>query len=146
MLFFEVPPIYSLDCTDVTKWDSCILEPAVAIISALMRGEKPEQRPLNENFQNQKTTDSSTNTHRYCEVIMKWQTIYFSMHSIKIVIKIIIYIYNYLNTFFDILKLTSENFILFYIQHIYSKLRCANKNRNLIILIYIKFQKYVEYI
>lgn len=69
--FFEVPPVYSLDCTDVTKWDSRVLEPAVAIISAIMRGEKPEQRPLNEDFENQKTTDSSTNTYHYCEVIMK---------------------------------------------------------------------------
>ncbi|GAB1862671.1 tRNA dimethylallyltransferase [Camponotus japonicus] len=67
----QVPPIYSLDCTDVTKWDSCILEPATAIISAIMRGEKPEQRPLNENFKNQKTTDSSTNTYHYCEVCEK---------------------------------------------------------------------------
>ncbi|KMQ97935.1 trna mitochondrial [Lasius niger] len=61
----------STDCTDVTKWDSRVLEPAVAIISAIMRGEKPEQRPLNEDFENQKTTDSSTNTYHYCEICEK---------------------------------------------------------------------------
>ncbi|XP_029173259.1 tRNA dimethylallyltransferase isoform X1 [Nylanderia fulva] len=67
----QVPPVYSLDCTDVAKWDSRVLEPSVAIVSAIMRGEKPEQRPLNENFENQKTTDSSTNTYHYCEVCEK---------------------------------------------------------------------------
>ncbi|EGI58458.1 tRNA isopentenyltransferase, mitochondrial [Acromyrmex echinatior] len=54
----QVPPVYSLDCTDVTKWDSRVLEPAAAIISAIMHDAKPEQQPLNENFENQKTTDS----------------------------------------------------------------------------------------
>ncbi|KAM0733617.1 tRNA dimethylallyltransferase [Formica fusca] len=67
----QVPPIYSLDCTDVTKWDSRVLEPAEEIVSAIIRGEKPEQRPLNEDFENQKTTDSSTNTYHYCEVCEK---------------------------------------------------------------------------
>ncbi|XP_012230543.1 tRNA dimethylallyltransferase isoform X1 [Linepithema humile] len=64
----KVPPVYSLDCTDVTKWDCCVLEPAAAIVSAILRGEKPEQRPLNENIENQKITDSSTNIYNYCEV------------------------------------------------------------------------------
>ncbi|XP_012230544.1 tRNA dimethylallyltransferase isoform X2 [Linepithema humile] len=64
----QVPPVYSLDCTDVTKWDCCVLEPAAAIVSAILRGEKPEQRPLNENIENQKITDSSTNIYNYCEV------------------------------------------------------------------------------
>ncbi|KAL6421688.1 hypothetical protein ACFW04_010928 [Cataglyphis niger] len=67
----QVPPIYSLDCTDVRKWDSHVLKPAEDIISAIMRGEKPKQRPLNEDFENQKTTDSSTNTYHYCEVCEK---------------------------------------------------------------------------
>lgn len=65
---FEVPPVYALDCTDVTKWDSCVLEPAIDIVSAILRDEKPEQRPLNENIENQKVTDCSTNTYNYCEV------------------------------------------------------------------------------
>ncbi|RLU19149.1 hypothetical protein DMN91_009507 [Ooceraea biroi] len=67
----QVPPVYSLDCTDVTKWDSRVLEPAAAIISAILRGEKPKQRPLNENIENQKITDSSTNVYNYCEVCGK---------------------------------------------------------------------------
>ncbi|XP_024886056.1 tRNA dimethylallyltransferase isoform X1 [Temnothorax curvispinosus] len=64
----QVPPVYSLDCSDVTNWDSRVLEPAAAIISAILHGAKPEQRPLNENFENQKTTDSSTNICNYCKV------------------------------------------------------------------------------
>ncbi|KYN33429.1 tRNA dimethylallyltransferase, mitochondrial [Trachymyrmex septentrionalis] len=64
----QVPPVYSLDCTDVTKWDSRVLEPAAAIISAILHNAKPEQQPLNENFENQKTTDSSTNIYNYCKV------------------------------------------------------------------------------
>ncbi|KAG5335048.1 MOD5 dimethylallyltransferase, partial [Acromyrmex charruanus] len=64
----QVPPVYSLDCTDVTKWDSRVLEPAAAIISAILHDAKPEQQPLNENFENQKTTDSSTNIYNYCKV------------------------------------------------------------------------------
>ncbi|KYM87499.1 tRNA dimethylallyltransferase, mitochondrial [Atta colombica] len=63
----QVPPVYSLDCTDVTKWDSHVLEPAAAIISAILHDAKPEQQPLNENFENQKTTDSSTNIYNYCK-------------------------------------------------------------------------------
>ncbi|XP_011691271.1 PREDICTED: tRNA dimethylallyltransferase, mitochondrial-like [Wasmannia auropunctata] len=64
----QVPPVYSLDCTDVTNWDSRVLEPAAAIVSAILHGAKPELRPLNENFENQKTTDRSTNTYHYCQV------------------------------------------------------------------------------
>lgn len=43
-------------------------EPAVAIIEAVLRGEKPEQRPLNESVENQKFTDSSNDERHYCDV------------------------------------------------------------------------------
>jgi len=36
-----------------------------------LHNAKPEQQPLNENFENQKTTDSSTNIYNYCKVITK---------------------------------------------------------------------------
>lgn len=52
----------------MTNWNSRVLEPAAAIISAILHGAKPVQRPLNENFENQKTTDSSTNMYNYCKV------------------------------------------------------------------------------
>ncbi|KAL0107320.1 hypothetical protein PUN28_015696 [Cardiocondyla obscurior] len=65
----QVPPVYSLDCTDVTNWDSRVLEPAAAIISAILNGTKPEQQPMNnESFENKKSTDSSTNVYNYCKV------------------------------------------------------------------------------
>ncbi|XP_032681041.1 tRNA dimethylallyltransferase [Odontomachus brunneus] len=68
----QVPPVYSLDCTDVTNWDSCVLEPSVAIISAIMRGEKPEQRPLvHEVIEDQKYGDYNEIEHNFCEECKK---------------------------------------------------------------------------
>ncbi|EFN89176.1 tRNA isopentenyltransferase, mitochondrial [Harpegnathos saltator] len=65
----QVPVVYPLDCTDVSNWNSCILEPSVAIISAIMRGEKPEQRPLlSEDIEDQKYSDYNKMEYNYCEV------------------------------------------------------------------------------
>nr|XP_034176165.1 tRNA dimethylallyltransferase isoform X1 [Osmia lignaria] len=64
----QVPPIYLLDCTHVDRWDSCVYEPAVAILEAVLRGKKPEQKPLNETIEDQKLTDSSNEESHYCDV------------------------------------------------------------------------------
>lgn len=54
----------------MTNWNSCVLEPSVAIISAIMRGEKPEQRPLlNEDIEDHKYSDYNKMEYNYCEVI-----------------------------------------------------------------------------
>ncbi|XP_012138614.2 bHLH transcription factor Myc isoform X2 [Megachile rotundata] len=63
----QVPPIYVLDCTHIDKWTTSVYEPAVAIIEAVLKGEKPEQKPLNENIQNEKHTDSSNEEAHYCD-------------------------------------------------------------------------------
>lgn len=43
-------------------------EPAVAIIEAVLRGEKPTQKPLNETVENEKFTDNSNEERHYCDV------------------------------------------------------------------------------
>ncbi|KAF7412113.1 hypothetical protein HZH66_001009 [Vespula vulgaris] len=64
----QVPPLYVLDCTDLTQWKSNVFDKAVSIISAILQGEKPEEKPINENIENQKNTDSSNEMQRYCEI------------------------------------------------------------------------------
>ncbi|KAK2578470.1 hypothetical protein KPH14_011639 [Odynerus spinipes] len=64
----QVPPLYALDCTDLAQWESNVFDKAVSIVSATLRGEKPEEKPLNENIENQKITDSSNEVQHYCEV------------------------------------------------------------------------------
>ncbi|XP_012341648.1 tRNA dimethylallyltransferase [Apis florea] len=64
----QVPPIYALDSTNVNQWNSCVYEPAVAIIEAVLRGEKPEQKPLNESVENKKFSDSSNEERQYCDI------------------------------------------------------------------------------
>ncbi|XP_014607480.1 PREDICTED: tRNA dimethylallyltransferase, mitochondrial isoform X2 [Polistes canadensis] len=64
----QVPPLYELDCTDLTQWESTVYDKAVSIISAVLRGEKPEERPINENIKDQKTSDSSNEFQNYCEI------------------------------------------------------------------------------
>ncbi|XP_076242789.1 tRNA dimethylallyltransferase [Calliopsis andreniformis] len=64
----QVPPVYALDCTNLKEWNSSVYEPAVAIVEAVLRGEKPEQKPLNESVDNVKVTDSSNEESHYCDI------------------------------------------------------------------------------
>ncbi|XP_071873478.1 tRNA dimethylallyltransferase isoform X2 [Bombus fervidus] len=64
----QVPPIYTLDCTNLDQWNSHVYEPAVAIIEAVLRGEKPIQKPLNETVENEKVSDSSNEERHYCDI------------------------------------------------------------------------------
>lgn len=54
------------------QWNSRVYEPAVAIIEAILKGEKPEQKPVNETFtgpvENQIFHDSSNAEKYYCDV------------------------------------------------------------------------------
>lgn len=43
-------------------------EPAVGIVEAFLKGEKPAQKPMNESVDNVKVTDSSNEECHYCEV------------------------------------------------------------------------------
>ncbi|CAL7940787.1 unnamed protein product [Xylocopa violacea] len=64
----QVPLLYELDCTDVNQWNSRVYEPAVAIIEAVMRGEKPEQKPLNELTLHQEYIKNNDKKRHYCDV------------------------------------------------------------------------------
>lgn len=65
---YQVPPLYVLDCTDLTQWESNVFNKAVSIISAILQGEEPKEKPVNENIESQKNTDSSNEVQHYCEV------------------------------------------------------------------------------
>lgn len=64
----QVPPVYVLDSTNVDQWNSCVLEPAIAIIEAALRGEKPERTPFNETVEDRKSNDSSNEEKHYCDI------------------------------------------------------------------------------
>ncbi|KAL2718652.1 tRNA dimethylallyltransferase isoform X2 [Vespula squamosa] len=64
----QVPPLYVLDCTDLTQWKCNVFDKAVSIISAILQGKKPEEKPINENIESQKNTDSSNELQRYCKI------------------------------------------------------------------------------
>ena len=60
--------MYSLNCTHIDKWTSNVLDPAIEIISALLKEEKPKQKPMNDQIKNPKLTDNSNDDTYFCEV------------------------------------------------------------------------------
>ncbi|XP_066582832.1 tRNA dimethylallyltransferase isoform X2 [Prorops nasuta] len=68
----EVPPIYSLDCTNVDQWTQSVYEPAVKIVSSILKGETPSQLPLNISVTNAKTDDASNEITRHCEICQRY--------------------------------------------------------------------------
>ncbi|XP_076291940.1 tRNA dimethylallyltransferase [Lasioglossum baleicum] len=68
----QVPHVYALDTTNVKNWDTAVYEKAVSIVEAILRGEKPEQKPLNESVVDSKVTDSSNEELHYCDVCEKY--------------------------------------------------------------------------
>ncbi|XP_033211642.1 tRNA dimethylallyltransferase [Belonocnema kinseyi] len=65
----QVPSVYSLNCTHIDKWKSDVLEPAIEIVSSLLKGEKPKQHmPLNEQVKNRKVADSSNEESHFCQI------------------------------------------------------------------------------
>lgn len=60
--------MYTLDCTDVEQWNEKVLKPAEEIVSAHVANRKPDQKPLNQIYEDKKTTDSSTDNAHFCEV------------------------------------------------------------------------------
>lgn len=67
----QVPDVYTLDCTNVEEWNARVLEPAATIVEARLKGEKPSQRPLNENVDCEKFSDSSNEESHWCKVKRK---------------------------------------------------------------------------
>ncbi|XP_078047163.1 tRNA dimethylallyltransferase [Augochlora pura] len=64
----QVPPVYTLDCSDMKIWETSVYKKAVSIVEAVLRGEKPEQTAVNESIANIKITDSSNEECRYCDI------------------------------------------------------------------------------
>ncbi|XP_025108958.1 tRNA dimethylallyltransferase-like [Pomacea canaliculata] len=59
----QVPSVYALDTTDPSQWDEKVFKPAVEVVKAALRGEKPSVQPLTP------VTDKSTvHVHNICEV------------------------------------------------------------------------------
>lgn len=67
-----MPPVYELDSTNVDQWESEVYGKARDIVSALMRGETPDHKPINAEIDDPKDTDSSTDKRHFCEVC-QWQ-------------------------------------------------------------------------
>ncbi|XP_013924071.1 PREDICTED: tRNA dimethylallyltransferase, mitochondrial isoform X1 [Thamnophis sirtalis] len=42
----NVPPVYSLDVSDLSQWDKSVLEPAIQIVGSFLKGQKPPMEPL----------------------------------------------------------------------------------------------------
>ncbi|XP_052440871.1 tRNA dimethylallyltransferase isoform X3 [Carassius gibelio] len=42
----NVPPVYGLDVTDVTNWETTVLTPALEILDCLQKGEQPSVQPI----------------------------------------------------------------------------------------------------
>ncbi|CAM4633169.1 unnamed protein product [Leuciscus chuanchicus] len=42
----NVPPVYGLDVTDVTNWETTVLTPALEILDCLQKGEQPYTQPI----------------------------------------------------------------------------------------------------
>ncbi|XP_046736568.1 tRNA dimethylallyltransferase [Diprion similis] len=64
----QVPPVYALDCTDITQWDQKVLGPAMSIITDRLEGQTPSHKSLNDNkTENPAVPDSSFERSHYCE-------------------------------------------------------------------------------
>ncbi|XP_014216978.1 tRNA dimethylallyltransferase, partial [Copidosoma floridanum] len=67
----QVPPLYSLDSTDVGQWESEVYGKAVDIVSAYLDGRAPSQPALNSVITDTRIADNSTETSQYCEVCQR---------------------------------------------------------------------------
>lgn len=67
---FQVPPIYELDTTDISKWDENVKNKAIVIIESFINGAPSEIKPLNPNVkEEEKKMDRHSNN--YCKVCQR---------------------------------------------------------------------------
>ncbi|KAK3089521.1 hypothetical protein FSP39_004248 [Pinctada imbricata] len=73
----ELPPVYSLDSTDVTKWKENVYDPAINILTSVIEDKTPDYDPLPVEGSETKFT---TNYCEFCEkrfvVEQQWQGIH----------------------------------------------------------------------
>ncbi|XP_067282236.1 tRNA dimethylallyltransferase isoform X2 [Pseudorasbora parva] len=63
----NVPPVYSLDVTDVTNWDTTVLTPALEILDCLQKGEQPSTQPIRA----EGVESRNKRSHHMCELCEK---------------------------------------------------------------------------
>lgn len=67
---FQVPPIYELDTTDISKWDENVKNKAIAIIESFINGSPCEIKPLDPSIkEGEKKIDGLS--HNYCKVCQR---------------------------------------------------------------------------
>lgn len=66
-LLFQIPPIYELDTTDVSKWDEEVKNKAIHIIESYLNDTQSEFEPLHSNIDDSKR-EMDGNSHNYCDV------------------------------------------------------------------------------
>lgn len=67
---FKVPPVYDLNCTNVDRWDTDVLEPAIELINTILENKNPRRNPIQANFKQDKGNDSSNEESYWCEVCL----------------------------------------------------------------------------
>ncbi|KAK2830148.1 hypothetical protein Q5P01_018079 [Channa striata] len=63
----NVPPVYSLDVTDVSRWEETVLNPALQILKRLSKGEEPSIQPIRVQGAEQRNKRS----HHTCDICDK---------------------------------------------------------------------------
>ncbi|PZC80599.1 hypothetical protein B5X24_HaOG214417 [Helicoverpa armigera] len=63
----EVPPIYELDTTDVSKWDKEVKSKAIHIIESYLNESPCDFQPLKSNIDDA-LREADGNSHNFCEV------------------------------------------------------------------------------
>ncbi|XP_008419704.1 tRNA dimethylallyltransferase isoform X1 [Poecilia reticulata] len=64
----SVPAVYSLDVTDVSRWEESVLKPALQILDSLSKGEEPAFPPIR--LQDQQRNKRSRHTCDACDKII----------------------------------------------------------------------------
>ncbi|XP_067267006.1 tRNA dimethylallyltransferase isoform X1 [Chanodichthys erythropterus] len=63
----SVPPVYGLDVTDVTNWETTVLTPALKILDCLQKGEQPSTQPI----RTEGVESRNKRSHHMCDLCEK---------------------------------------------------------------------------
>ncbi|XP_051727442.1 tRNA dimethylallyltransferase isoform X4 [Ctenopharyngodon idella] len=63
----NVPPVYGLDVTDVTNWETTVLTPALEILDCLQKGEQPSTQPI----RTEGVESRNKRSHHMCDLCEK---------------------------------------------------------------------------
>lgn len=65
--YFQVPPIYELDTTDISRWDDEVKNKAIKILESFLNDSPSEYTPLKSNLDEEKKRING-NSSNYCEI------------------------------------------------------------------------------